>query len=252
MSRYRAIAPHAGHACIHAFVLSRPASSLHAMSRLQRYADAFAIAPHAVQDVTLAPMPASMPSRSPLAMRLRDACIHAFVRSRPASSLHAMSRLQRYADAFAIAPCLRVQPQDRCLRHRLRDACIHAFVRSRPASSLHAMSRLQRYADAFAIAPHAVQDVALAPMPASMPSRSPRSRCAMSRYRAPDAQLMRSCLQGPGRAPHDHPDAVPGLRHRLRCSPQFLAVQDVALAPMPASMPSRSPLAMRHVTLPRP
>ena len=124
MSRYRAIAPHAGHACIHAFVRSRPASSLHAMSRLQRYADAFAIAPHAVQDVTLAPMPASMPSRSPLAMCLRDACIHAFVRSRPASSLHAMSRLQRYADAFAIAPPC--SPR-RCLGP---DACIHAFVLS--------------------------------------------------------------------------------------------------------------------------
>ena len=42
-------------ACIHAFVRSRPASSLHAMSRLQRCTDAFAIAPHAVQDRSLGP-----------------------------------------------------------------------------------------------------------------------------------------------------------------------------------------------------
>ena len=51
-----------------------------------------------------------------------DACIHAFVRSRPASSLHAMSRLQRCAVAFAIAPHA---VQDRCLGP---DACIHAFA----------------------------------------------------------------------------------------------------------------------------
>ena len=51
-----------------------------------------------------------------------DACIHAFVRSRPASSLHAMSRLQRRAVAFAIAPHA---VQDRCLGP---DACIHAFA----------------------------------------------------------------------------------------------------------------------------
>ena len=102
-------------------------------------------------------MPASMPSSAP-GLRLRSMPCHACSDTQmPSPSPH------------AFAP----QPQDRCLRHRLRDACIHAFVRSRPASSLHAMSRLQRYADAFAIAPHAVQDVALAPMPASMPSRSP-------------------------------------------------------------------------------
>ena len=50
-------------ACIHAFVRSRPASSLHAMSRLHRRAVAFAIAPHAVQDRCLRPMPSPSDQR---------------------------------------------------------------------------------------------------------------------------------------------------------------------------------------------
>ena len=39
-----------------------------------------------------------------------------------------------------------------------------------------------------------------------------RSRCAMSRTCHATAPLMRSCLQGPGRAPHDHPHDHP--RHK--------------------------------------
>jgi hypothetical protein len=67
-----------------------------------------------------AQLPSASPRCSPRPLPSSDACIHASVCSRPASSLHAMSRLQRCADAFAIAPHA---VQDRSLGP---DACIHA------------------------------------------------------------------------------------------------------------------------------
>jgi hypothetical protein len=149
----------------------------------------------AVQDRTLAPMPASMPSRS----RPTAAPCHAT--SAPCSRYraksfdfgspidfrlpcgHSVPRFSPKTVAFAIASDAvqdRLQSQDQ--------DCSPKTVALAP-SSLHAMSRLQRYADAFAIAHHAVQDRSL----------------------GPDACIHAFAL-------------TRCLRHRLRCSPRPTAV----------------------------
>ena len=163
-------------------------------------------------DRSLRPLPACVFAPCHVTLAAMRSCL----RDRPPCSprplpwprcQHPCLRAHAFRHAFALTPSARDAPchatAPRMMRSYLQGAPgLHAFVRSRPASSLHAMSRLQRCAVAFAIAPHAVQD-----------------RCL-----GPDASIhafaMRSCLQGPGRARHDHPDAVPGLRHRLRCSPR--------------------------------
>jgi hypothetical protein len=90
---------------------SRPASSLHATSRLQRCADAFAIAPHAVQDRSLRP----------------DACIHAFALTPSARDAPCHATAPRMMRSCLQGPHrLRCSPQflrfgspiDFCLRHR--------------------------------------------------------------------------------------------------------------------------------------
>ena len=143
--------------------------------------------------------------REPLQVRSHPSCQgrsrHPVQRAGNATTARCLHPCLRPLPACVFAPChVTLAAMRRCLRHRPPcsprrclgpDACIHAFALTAP--------------------------------------------------------LMRSCLQGPGRAPHDHPDAVPGLRHRLRCSEMLQrcadafaiaphAVQDVALAPMPASM----------------
>ena len=115
--------------------------------------------------VTLAAMRRCLRHRPPCSPRRclgPDACIHAFALTRCLQD-----RTCPLTDAVQSPSISAVSPKTTTAAPRPLPSLL-------AASSLHAMSRLQRCADAFAIAPHAVQDVALAPMPASMPSRSRR------------------------------------------------------------------------------
>ena len=93
-------------------------SSLHAMSRLQRCADAFAIAHHAVQDRSLGP----------------DACIHAFALTR------CLRHRLRCSPRPTAVPRPRLQSQDRSLGPVLASchvtlAAMRRCLRNRPPCS---------------------------------------------------------------------------------------------------------------------
>ena len=112
---------------------------------------------------------------------------------KPESSLHAMSRLQRCAVAFAIAPHA---VQDRCLGP---DACIHAFALT-PSARDAPCRDAPCHATAMSCSPRPLPwPRCLHPCLALTPSarRCAMSRCAMSRYRFFHASRPRCGFRSP-------------------------------------------------------